>query len=158
VPLLPVARSVSQQRTMWRLCYVTRGNAKVTWYSPTPGACDVIAACCVATHGAEKTPLPLLLCSVYSVASCLPVGYLTRFCCVIQQWIDMSQYFLLHSVQTDTGDRPVSYAKGTGDFSLGGKVTGPWRWPLISFLSRDQDGRSYISKSLYALRVCCLIS
>jgi hypothetical protein len=31
--LLPVARSVSQQRARWGLCYVTRGNAKVTWYS-----------------------------------------------------------------------------------------------------------------------------
>jgi hypothetical protein len=64
--------------------------------------CDVIAACCVATHGAvrlgtarhgtEKTPLPLLLRSVYSLASCLPVGYLATLCCVIQQWVDMSQY------------------------------------------------------------------
>jgi hypothetical protein len=54
---------------------------------------DVISASCVATHGAEKTPLPLLLRSVYSVASCLPVGYLATLCCVIEQWVDMSQYY-----------------------------------------------------------------
>jgi hypothetical protein len=42
-------RSVSEQQARWGLCYVTRINAKVTWYSPTPGACDVTAACCVGT-------------------------------------------------------------------------------------------------------------
>jgi hypothetical protein len=54
--------------------------------------CDVITACCVAMHGAEKTPLPLLLRRVYSVASCLLVGCLAMLCCVTQQWVDMSQY------------------------------------------------------------------
>jgi hypothetical protein len=91
-----------QQRARWGLCYVTRGNTKVTWYSPTPVPCDVIAACCVGTrivrfgsarHGTEKTPLPLLLRNVYSVARCLPVGYLETLCCVTQQWVDMWHYF-----------------------------------------------------------------
>jgi hypothetical protein len=64
--------------------------------------CDVITACCVATHdaarldsarlGTEKTPLSLLLRGVYSVARRLAVGYLTTLSCVIQQWVDMSQY------------------------------------------------------------------
>jgi hypothetical protein len=63
---------------------------------------DVIATCCVemhgavrfgwARHGTEKTPLPLLLSSVYSVARRLEIGYLATLCCVIQQWVDMSQY------------------------------------------------------------------
>jgi hypothetical protein len=38
--LLPgrgIYRPVSQQRVRWGVCYVTRGNAKVTWYYPTPG-------------------------------------------------------------------------------------------------------------------------
>jgi hypothetical protein len=42
-------RSVSEQLARWGLCYITRGNAKVTWHSPTPVPCDVIATCCVAT-------------------------------------------------------------------------------------------------------------
>jgi hypothetical protein len=42
-------RSVSEQLARWGLCYVTRGNAKVTWYSPTPVPCDVIEAFCVGT-------------------------------------------------------------------------------------------------------------
>jgi hypothetical protein len=64
--------------------------------------CDVIAASCVATHGAvrlgtarhgtEKTPPPPPPRSAYSVARRLTVGYLATFCCVIQQWVDMSQY------------------------------------------------------------------
>jgi hypothetical protein len=42
-------RSVSEQRARWELCYVTRGTAQVTSYSPTPVPSDIIAACCVGT-------------------------------------------------------------------------------------------------------------
>jgi hypothetical protein len=80
--LLPVARSVSQQRARWGLCYVTHGNAKVTWYSPTPGACDVITACCVGT---------VFQCCC--VTSSRLRGYLVyRLVPRTQQWVDMSQY------------------------------------------------------------------
>jgi hypothetical protein len=37
----------------------------------------------------------VLLRSVYSVTSCLPVSYLAVLCCVIQQWVDMSQYYIV---------------------------------------------------------------
>jgi hypothetical protein len=106
-----IARTSETKNGASQLCCVTRGNAKVTRYSPTPVAgwhhCgmlrrnripmllhDVIASSCVAMHGAEKTPLSLLLRSMYSVASCLPVGYVATLCCVIQRWVDMSQYYM----------------------------------------------------------------
>jgi hypothetical protein len=63
-------RSVSEQRARWGLCYVTRGNAKVTWYSPTRGA--------VWRHGSmlRRNRIPILLRDVIASArkSCLPAG------------------------------------------------------------------------------------
>jgi hypothetical protein len=49
----------------------------------------------MARHGTEQTPLPLLRRSVYSVAKRLTVGYLATHCCVIQQWVDMSQHLFV---------------------------------------------------------------
>jgi hypothetical protein len=46
-----------------------------------------------ARHGTEQTPLPLLR-SVYSVARILAADYLAALCCVIQRWVDMSQYLI----------------------------------------------------------------
>jgi hypothetical protein len=40
--------------------------------------------------------------------------------------------YLLHSVQTDSGDHPASYLTGTEDDFLRGKVPGAWSWPLTS--------------------------
>jgi hypothetical protein len=63
-------RSVSEQRARWGLCYVTRGNAKVTWYSPTPGA--------VWRHRGmlSRNRIQILLRDVIASArkSCLPDG------------------------------------------------------------------------------------
>jgi hypothetical protein len=84
-----VTAATSQVRAV--LCQIT----VFTTTLPRKRACCHLASSgpvVVATHGAEKKPLPLLLRSVYSVASCLPVGYLATLCGVIQQWVDMSQY------------------------------------------------------------------
>jgi hypothetical protein len=35
-------------------------------------------------------------------------------------------------VQTGSGAHPASYLIGTGGSFPGGKVAGPWSWPLIS--------------------------
>jgi hypothetical protein len=63
------------------------GNAAVQRDSARPGLQPPAAR-----NGTEQTPLPLLLRSVYSVTRRLAVGYLATLCCVIQQWVDMSQY------------------------------------------------------------------
>jgi hypothetical protein len=57
--------------------------------------CDVIAACSsppAARDGTERTPLPPPPRRVYSVARRLADSYLAALCCVIQRWVDMSQY------------------------------------------------------------------
>jgi hypothetical protein len=83
-------RSVSEQQARWGLCYVTRGNAKVTWYSPTT------VAVCRHRGMLRRNRIPILLRDVIASVrkSCLPVGYLATLCCVTQQWVDMSQYLL----------------------------------------------------------------
>jgi hypothetical protein len=87
--LLPVVRAVSRQRARWGLCYVTHGNAKVTWYFPTPVAGW--------RHGGmlRRNRIPMLLLrDVIASArkNCLPVGYQATLCFATQQWVDISIY------------------------------------------------------------------
>jgi hypothetical protein len=53
------------------------------------------AQCGSARHGTEQTPLPPPPHSVYSVARRLADRYLAALCCVIQRWVDMSEYILI---------------------------------------------------------------
>jgi hypothetical protein len=94
-----------QQRARWELCCVRSlclhrrclGIERDAVWRHRGLLCSN-AWCGSARNGTEKTPLPLLLRSVYSVASCLPVSYLANLCCVIQQWVDMSQYCTMFTV------------------------------------------------------------
>jgi hypothetical protein len=36
-----------------------------------------------------------------------------------------------HVVQTGFKAHPISYPLGTGNFSVGDKAAGVWRWPLV---------------------------
>jgi hypothetical protein len=89
--------SVASSPCLQRSCL---GNERVAVWRHRSLLCSN-ARCGSAGHGTEKTPLPLL-CSVYSVARRLAVGYLATLCCVIQQWVDMSQYYIglhLHLIE-----------------------------------------------------------
>jgi hypothetical protein len=80
-------RSVSGQRARWGLCYVTRGNAKVTRYSPTPVAGW--------RHRGmlRRNRIPNTVAWRHRICEeILFTGWCLETSCVTQQWVDMSQY------------------------------------------------------------------
>jgi hypothetical protein len=92
-----IARTRETKNRASQLCYVRSPCLQRRYLGNERGAVWRHRGVLCSNHGAvrngtEKTPLSLLLRSVYSVASCLPVGYLATLCCVIQHWVNMSQY------------------------------------------------------------------
>jgi hypothetical protein len=81
--------SVDFQRTTQRYIFITTTIFKIYLYT-----INFITKYCTMLR---RNRIPILLRDVIASArkSCLPVGYLATLCCVIQQWVDMSQYLSL---------------------------------------------------------------
>jgi hypothetical protein len=85
-----------------RVCHVTCGNVEFTWYSPTPGAIWHHRGMFHSNHiNTWQSPTIAVWRHRVCAEICLPCWLLEAGCircCIIQQWVDMSQY--LYCVST----------------------------------------------------------